>query len=100
VVTGPLGAGWQITDVTAGATLTYTKALGATDVLTINTDDFPANGFPGRGVYLNTQNNQRAALLVPNGWPKVLPGASATYTLRSVSFTTATLIVNLRSVWH
>jgi hypothetical protein len=100
-VTGPLAANWQIADITNGQILTYTRALSATDVVTINCDDFPSRGFPGHGVYLNTANNQRASLLTPNGWPYVLPGQTVTYNLRSASFSTlASMTVNLRSVWH
>jgi hypothetical protein len=100
VVSGPLAAGWQLADINSGAVLTFTKALAATDTLTINTDEFPAQGFPGRSAYLNVQNNQRPALLVPNGWPRVLPGTTATYNLRSPTYTSASVTVSLRSAWN
>jgi hypothetical protein len=49
---------------------------------------------------LNTSNNQRSAVLVPYGWPRVLPGATSTYALASTSFTAATVTASLRSAWH
>ncbi len=101
VVTGPLPANWQIVDIVNGTTITYTRALSATDVVTINTDDFSTQGFPGHGVYLNSTNNQRASLLTPGGWPYVLPKQSVTYNLRSTTFATAaSLTASLRSAWH
>lgn len=99
-VQGPLQAPWQISDIGSGAVINCTRALGATDSMVINCDDFPAQGFPGRSAYLNTSISQRAAILVPFGWPKVLPGATNTYVLRSTSFTAATMTVSLRSVWN
>lgn len=100
-VTGPLAANWQIMDLTNGTTLTHTRPLAATDTMTINTDDFPVQGFPGHGVYLNISNSQRAALLTPGGWPYVLPGQTVTYNLRSASFSSlASMTVSLRSAWH
>lgn len=100
-VLGPLAANWQIVDTTNGVTLTYTKALSSTDIVTINADDFAAQGFPAHGVYLNTSNNQRAALLTPNGWPYVMPGQTVTYYLRSTTFSSsASMTVALRSAWH
>jgi hypothetical protein len=100
-VQGPLSANWQIYDVTNGVVLTYTKALSATDFVTINTDDFPAQGFPGHGVYLNSTNNQRASLLTTAGWPYVLPGQTVTYNLRAPNYSAAALMtISLRSAWH
>lgn len=100
-VTGPLAANWQIVDVTNGVTLTCTKALGPTDSMVINTDEFPVQGFPGHGVYLNISNNQRSSLLTPNGWSYVLPSQSVTYNLRSTTFSSAaSMTVSLRSAWH
>lgn len=99
-VAGPLAAGWQIIDIGSGVAVTYTKPLGPTDSLVINTDSFPVNGFPGHGVYLNQQISQRTALLTPSGWPSVAPGANATYNLRSPTFSAATMTVSLRSAWH
>lgn len=99
-VSGPLPSGWQIVDLTNGTTLTYTRALGPTDVLVINCDEFPVQGFPARGVYLNTSNNQRPALLVSNGWPRVLPGQSVTYNLRAPTFAGGSITASLRSAWH
>jgi hypothetical protein len=98
-ITGPISRP-QVVDVTNGVTLLYTGTLGATDVLTINTDEFPVQGFPGHGVYLNTTINQRPLLLTPNGWPRVLPGSSVTYNLRATAFTAASMTVSLRSAWH
>lgn len=99
-VTGPLAANWQIVDVTNGTVLTHTRPLSATDSMTINTDDFPVQGFPGHGVYLNTANSQRAALLTSGGWPYVLPGQTVTYNLRSSTYSTAaSMTVSLRSTW-
>lgn len=98
---GPLAANWQIVDTTNGTVLTITKALSSTDIYTINADDFPRQGFPGHGVYLNQTNNQRASLLTPGGWPYVLPGQTVTYSLRSSTFSSAaSLNVALRSAWH
>lgn len=99
-VQGPLAANWQIVDQNGGYVITCTKALGSTDSMTINCDDFPANGFPGRSAYLNTSNSQRSSILVPYGWPKVLPGATNTYVLRSTSFTAASITASLRSTWN
>jgi hypothetical protein len=100
-VTGPLAANWQIIDITNGTVLTYTKAISSTDTVAINTDDFPVQGFPGHGVYLNTSNNQRSTLLTPGGWPSVLPGQTVTYNLRSTAFSPlASMTVSLRSAWH
>lgn len=101
VVAGPVATNWQIADITNGTIITYTKALGPTDVVTINSDDFVAQGFPGHGVYLNTTNNQRSSLLTPGGWPYVLPGQSVTYNLRSTAYSpAASMTVNLRSAWN
>jgi hypothetical protein len=100
-VQGPLSANWQIADVTNGIILTCTRALSSTDSMVINTDDFPAQGFPGHGVYLNTSNFQRSSLLTTGGWPYVLPGQTVTYNLRSSSFSSSALMtVSLRSAWH
>lgn len=99
-VLGPLAAGWQLVDLSAGYVITCSRALGSTDSMVINCDDFPAQGFPGRSAYLNTSNNQRAAVLVPYGWPRILPGATNVYALRSASFTTGTVTASLRSAWH
>lgn len=100
-VAGPLSANWQIVDITNGTIITYTKALGPTDIVTINSDDFPTQGFPGHGVYLNTSNNQRSSLLTPGGWPAVLPGQTVTYNLRSTSYSSAaSMTVSLRSAWN
>jgi hypothetical protein len=100
-VSGPLAANWQIVDTTNGTIITYAKALGPTDTVTINSDDFPMQGFPGHGVYLNISNNQRSTLLTPGGWPSVLPGQTVTYNLRSTAFSTlASMTVSLRSAWH
>jgi hypothetical protein len=99
VITGPVTKP-QIIDITNGVSLIYTGTLGPTDTLTINTDEFPVQGFPGHGVYLNTMNNQRPALLTPNGWPAVLPGKTVTYNLRATAFTVASMTVSLRSAWH
>jgi hypothetical protein len=100
-VTGPLAANWQIVDVTNGTIITCTKALSAIDTVTINADDFPVQGFPGHGVYLNVSNNQRASLLTPSGWPYVLPNQNVTYNLRSTTFSSAaSMTASLRSAWH
>lgn len=100
-VSGPLAANWQIIDLTNGTVLTYTKAIGPTDIVTINSDSFPVQGFPGHGVYLNTSNNQRSSLLTPGGWPSVLPGQTVIYNLRSTAFSSAaSMTVSLRSAWH
>jgi hypothetical protein len=100
-VVGPLAANWQIIDITNGTVLTYTKAISSTDTVTINSDDFPVQGFPGHGVYLNISNNQRSSLLTPGGWPSVLPGQTVTYNLRSTAYSpAASMTVSLRSAWH
>lgn len=100
-VTGPLAANWQIVDVTNGITLTYTKAIGATDIVVINADEFPAQGFPAHGVYLNTSNNQRSSLLAPGGWPYAKPGQTVSYSLRSTTYSAAaSMTASLRSAWH
>lgn len=100
-VQGPLSANWQIVDVSNGVTLTFARALGSTDSVAINTDDFPTQGFPGHGVYLNSSNNQRASLLTTAGWPYVLPGQTVTYQLRAPNFSASALLtVSLRSAWH
>lgn len=100
-VQGPMAANWQIVDVTNGTTLTYTKPIGPTDSVTINADDFPTQGFPGHGCYLNIANSQRAALLTPGGWPYVMPGQTVAYSLRSLAYSpAASMTVSLRSVWH
>lgn len=100
-VAGPLAANWQIVDATNGTIITCTKALSSTDTVTINSDDFPAQGFPGHGVYLNVSNNQRSSLLTPGGWPAVMPGQTVTYNLRSVTYSSvASMTVSLRSAWH
>lgn len=98
-ITGPVTQP-QIVDVTNGTTIIYTGTLGPTDVLTINTDEFPVQGFPGHGVYLNSTNNQRPALLTPNGWPSVAPKATVTYNLRATAYSAASMTVSLRSAWH
>lgn len=100
-VQGPLSANWQIYDLTNGTMLTYTKALSSTDFVTINTDDFPSQGYPGHGVYLNNTNNQRASLLTTGGWPYVLPGQTVAYNLRAPNYSVAALMtISLRSAWH
>jgi hypothetical protein len=100
-VQGPLISNWQIVDVTNGVTLTFARALGATDSVVINCDDFPIQGFPGHGVFLNITNNQRPSLLTTAGWPYVLPGQTVTYNLRAPNYSaTASMTVSLRSAWH
>jgi hypothetical protein len=100
-VNGPLPANWQIVDVTNGTVITYTKALSSTDIVAINSDDFPTQGFPGHGVYLNVSNNQRSSLLTPGGWPSVMPGQTVAYTLISAAYSpVASMTVSLRSAWH
>jgi hypothetical protein len=99
-VTGPLPTNWQIIDQTNGYMITCTRALGSTDSMVINCDDFPVQGFPGRSAYLNTSNNQRSAILVPYGWPRIAPAATVTYALRSTSYTAAAITSSLRSAWH
>lgn len=100
-VTGPLASQWQIVDLVTGIAITYAgPALGSSDIVTINCDDFPVQGFPGHGCYLNSSINQRPFLLTPSGWLAVAPGATATYVLRASSFTAATMTASLRSAWH
>lgn len=99
-VTGPLAANWQIIDQSAGYVITCARALGSTDSMVINCDDFPAQNFPGRSAYLNTSNNQRSAVLVPYGWPRIAPSATNTYALRSTSYTAASITASVRSTWH
>lgn len=98
-ITGP-ATNPQVSDALTGVSLQYAGTLATDDVLTINCDEFPTQGYPGHSCYLNSTLNRRANLLIPSEWPSVAPGSSATYSLRATAFTSATVTVSLRSAWH
>lgn len=82
-----------------GATLTFTGALEASDVLAINCDYETQRGYPGHGVFLNNAR-RRGQLTLSGDWPEVPAGEVAHYQFRADDYNEfATMQVWLRSTW-
>ncbi len=87
-----------ISCLTSGFQFTYSGTLEDGEVLSINCDAFPREGFPPRRAISNLHGDVRS-LLNLTGWPQVDPGALETFTLQATATPTTTLRVILRSAW-
>lgn len=83
---------------TSGFEFIYAAPLDDGEILTINCDAFPRDGYPPRRAISNVHGDVRNFLSI-TGWPTVDPGGLETFTLLTEAAPTTQLRVLLRSAW-
>lgn len=95
LITGPVDRP-RITGLHTGVVLDYVGSLSAGQYLVINTDVFPAQGYPARCVLLNGTESRRLNLDTPFGWPRIEPGEFESFRFEAQA-TNDTALLTVRS---
>lgn len=84
--------------ITSGFEFIYSAPLDNGEILTINCDSFPRDGYPPRRAISNVHGDVRNNLSI-SGWPSIDPGGLETFTLLAEAAPTTQLRVIFRSAW-